>query len=148
MFLAVLAPMVFMAGLAFSSVKSLSIVRINGARFEKFETTVGNVFVPSNGLPFNAALAQPMCPKHIKSSDEVITLRTNVALEPEKQQAEADIEKVARKCAEGEIDASRLAQKSPSGLEVEVTAEKKDPEKPWEKDAKPEGTVGFKAKTK
>ncbi len=123
---------------------SRAIFRINGQRFQKFLSTDGSVFLPSDGEIPEVVEEFALCPQHLKLMTEVLPMRENLPLDKELKKLEPKIVALIRKCQEGKIKSPVVLQENPDGAVVEIKAkEKADKQRPI--DAKASGGAALDA---
>ncbi len=105
---------------------SRAIFRINGHRFQKFQSNVGSVFLPSSGETPELHDEFALCPQHLQLMTEVLPMRENLSIDKQVKSFEPKIIALIQKCVEGKIRSPVQVIENPDGSISEVRAKEYD----------------------
>ncbi len=103
-----------------------SIFRINGHRFQKFQSSLGAVYLPSSGEVPEVMDEFALCPQHLKLMTEVLPMRENLSIDKDLKRLEPKIIALIQKCAEGKMRSPVQIVENPDGSVSEIKAKEND----------------------
>ena len=106
------------------------ILKIDGARYERFTSKRGQVLIPSIGFTFEEKAAKAICKKHIGKTAEVFVLREDVGLNADAKNNLKKIAALISKCRSGKLSgpAARSGEKDDPLVKFQVNPTSKSGE--------------------